>query len=125
MPATGTIVINDEAAVARTFTPKGTVNGVSRFEFNPGTMASHRYLLTYAKQQSDDLVKGRTKDRWKLEMPILDVDGVVLDKIYVDVVITKPVQATTALRSKALAFGKNLLAHATATSTIVDDENYW
>lgn len=146
MPAFGNVVINDGQAtpVAKTFKPVDIdVNNVSHYaETSGGIPLGYGRIGVSLRTPSGRAASGTSsKDRnykilFKLQVPTLEVTSpstgsgiqpapTVAYQTVANLEFTVPERSTLAERKDILAYAKNLLSNALATSVVVDLENVY
>lgn len=134
MPAIGNITINDGATtpVAHTFSPVGISGDVAKFADRSGGISLGFPQITIssvAPTKTSRLYKARIK----VVLPVLENSTGTASNgfapaptkaydLMADMTFILPERSTQQNRKDLLAFVKNLLAHATPTSVIQDND---
>lgn len=130
MPDFAALTLNNYAAVAKTFDREAsgtTGSGVFTWKERSLTIPAMFPTITFASKRgrgSSLLVQS-----YKVVIPLtqLDLAGnqVKIGQLMADLKVYVPDIATVAQRQDFVAFTKNLAAHASYSSTIVNGESYW
>ncbi len=128
MPQLSTVVLKDNANADHTFTPENIENGVAALVESTGVPLGNK-RITISKTQT---AQGRRKVIMKLSLPTMEdavVNGVTRSTVtrvaYCDIGFSFDGLSTTLERKNALAYAKNLLAHATVVSVAGDLEGIY
>lgn len=137
MPAFGNIVINDGQGtpVAHTFAPVNILGNTASYADRAGGI-SVGYPTVSVTLSLPSKTSRLYKARLKVVMPVMEtisnstMSGILPapTKAYdltADMIFYMPERSTLADRTNILAYAKNLLAHATATSVVQSNETVY
>lgn len=124
MPAIAALTLNNHAAVATSFIPLNTdSNGVSTFMTSEAVFDARKKVTAGVSLPKTGSSVSRL--RYRVSVPVLDIQNVKIGEVLVDVnaVIPKVASATDSLN--ALAFVKSLMSQAAITAAFDHQEGFY